>query len=87
MNNAPGYAIAYLRDVDVNNEIVSYIERIDATLAPHVDYLSGHGVGSGCTSTVTSCPRPSDRCCVRGVGAATSPSSTSRTGPTCPPGT
>ena len=43
MNNAPGYAIAYLRDVDVNNEIVSYIERIDATLAPYGGHFIVHG--------------------------------------------
>lgn len=30
----PGYAIAQLYDVDLNAEIVEYLERIDSTLAP-----------------------------------------------------
>lgn len=37
------YAIAYLRDVDVNEEIVRYIERIDATLAPYGGRFLVHG--------------------------------------------
>ena len=43
MNDAPGYAIAYLRDVHVNDEIVTYLERIDATLAPHGGRFLVHG--------------------------------------------
>ncbi|CAM3161126.1 DUF1330 domain-containing protein [Nocardioides dubius] len=37
------YAIAYLRDVDVNEQIVEYIERIDATLAPYGGHFLVHG--------------------------------------------
>lgn len=37
------YAIAYLRDVDVNEQIVSYIERIDETLAPYGGHFLVHG--------------------------------------------
>jgi uncharacterized protein (DUF1330 family) len=39
----PAYAIAYLRDVDVNEQIVEYIERIDATLAPYGGRFLVHG--------------------------------------------
>lgn len=37
------YAIAYLRDVDVNEQIAEYIERIDATLAPYGGRFLVHG--------------------------------------------
>lgn len=37
------YAVAYLRDVDVNEQIVEYIERIDATLAPYAGRFLVHG--------------------------------------------
>ncbi len=39
----PAYALAYLRDVDVNEQIVDYIERIDATLAPYGGRFLVHG--------------------------------------------
>lgn len=32
MRDNPAYAVAYLRDVDFNDEIVEYLRRIDATL-------------------------------------------------------
>lgn len=41
--NAPAYAIAYLREVDLGPEIVEYIERIDATLAPFGGRFLVHG--------------------------------------------
>lgn len=37
------YAIAHLRDVDLNAEIVDYIRRIDATLAPFGGRFLIHG--------------------------------------------
>ncbi|MFS3127313.1 DUF1330 domain-containing protein [Nocardioides sp. Bht2] len=37
------YAIAYLRDVDVNDQIIEYIERIDETLAPFGGHFLVHG--------------------------------------------
>lgn len=39
----PGYAIAHLHDVDVNAEIVEYLERIDSTLAPFGGRFLVHG--------------------------------------------
>lgn len=39
----PAYAIAYLRDVDLGPEIVDYLERIDATLAPYGGRFLVHG--------------------------------------------
>jgi uncharacterized protein (DUF1330 family) len=39
----PAYAIAYLRDVDLGPEIVEYIEKIDATLAPYGGRFLVHG--------------------------------------------
>jgi uncharacterized protein (DUF1330 family) len=39
----PGYAIAYLRDVDLGPAIIDYIERIDATLAPFGGRFLVHG--------------------------------------------
>lgn len=37
------YAVAYLQDVDVNGEIVEYIERIDGTLAEYGGRFLVHG--------------------------------------------
>jgi uncharacterized protein (DUF1330 family) len=39
----PAYAVAYLREVDVNAQVVDYIERIDATLAPYGGRFLVHG--------------------------------------------
>ena len=39
----PGYAVAYLREVDVGVEILDYISRIDATLAPYDGRFLVHG--------------------------------------------
>lgn len=39
----PGYAIAYLNDVDVNDEIVEYLRRIGATLEPFGGRFLVHG--------------------------------------------
>lgn len=39
----PAYAIAHLRTVDVNAEIVSYLERIDETLEPYEGRFLVHG--------------------------------------------
>lgn len=37
------YAIAYLQDVDVNDEVVDYIRRIEATMAPYDGHFLVHG--------------------------------------------
>lgn len=37
------YAIAYLRDVDFGDEIIEYLSRIDATLAPFGGRFIVHG--------------------------------------------
>lgn len=37
------YAIAYLRDVDLGDAIVDYIQRIDETLAPYGGHFLVHG--------------------------------------------
>jgi uncharacterized protein (DUF1330 family) len=37
------YAVAHLRSVDQNAEIVEYLQRIDATLAPFGGYFVVHG--------------------------------------------
>ncbi|HWJ67060.1 MAG TPA: DUF1330 domain-containing protein [Nocardioides sp.] len=37
------YAIAYLREVDLGDAIVEYIQRIDETLAPYVGRFLVHG--------------------------------------------
>ncbi len=42
-SDAPAYAIAYLRDVDLGPEIFEYIEKIDATLAPFGGRFIVHG--------------------------------------------
>ena len=39
----PAYAIAHLRSVDVNADIVEYLERIDGTLEPHDGRFVVHG--------------------------------------------
>jgi uncharacterized protein (DUF1330 family) len=39
----PGYAIAHLQDVTVGPEIVEYLQRIDATLAPFGGRFLVHG--------------------------------------------
>jgi len=39
----PAYAVAYLRDVDFGDEIVDYLQRIDATLAPFGGRFLVHG--------------------------------------------
>lgn len=39
----PGYAIAYLNDVDVNDEIVEYLRRIGPTLEPFEGRFLVHG--------------------------------------------
>ncbi|MEV6070134.1 DUF1330 domain-containing protein [Nocardia sp. NPDC052001] len=39
----PGYAIAHLYDVDINADIVEYLERIDSTLAPFGGKFLVHG--------------------------------------------
>ncbi|MCW2815906.1 MAG: hypothetical protein JWN84_3361 [Nocardioides sp.] len=39
----PAYALAYLRDVDLNDQVVDYIQRIDATLAPYDGRFLVHG--------------------------------------------
>lgn len=41
--NAPAYAIAYIRDLDFGPEIIEYIEKIDATLAPYGGRFIVHG--------------------------------------------
>ncbi len=39
----PAYALAYLRDVRFGEEIIDYIQRIDATLAPYGGRFLVHG--------------------------------------------
>jgi uncharacterized protein (DUF1330 family) len=39
----PAYAVAHLRTVDLNDEIVAYLERIDATLEPYEGRFLVHG--------------------------------------------
>jgi uncharacterized protein (DUF1330 family) len=39
----PGYAVAYLRDVDFNDKIVAYLERIDATMEEYGGRFVVHG--------------------------------------------
>lgn len=50
------YAIAHLRDVDRNAEIVDYIRRIDATLTP----FGGHFLVHGATAEVIEEPWEGD---------------------------
>jgi len=42
-DQTPGYAIAYLRDVDLNDQIATYLRRIDATLDPYGGRFVVHG--------------------------------------------
>ena len=39
----PAYAVCYLREVDVNEAIVEYIARIDASMAPYGGRFLVHG--------------------------------------------
>jgi uncharacterized protein (DUF1330 family) len=39
----PAYAVAYLRDVAVNSEIIQYMREIDSTLAPFGGEFVVHG--------------------------------------------
>ncbi len=39
----PAYAMAYIRDLDFGPEIIEYIEKIDATLAPYGGRFIVHG--------------------------------------------
>ncbi len=39
----PAYAVAHLHNVDVNAEIIEYLERIDSTLAPFGGRFIVHG--------------------------------------------
>ena len=39
----PAYALAYLREVDLNEQVVDYLQRIDATLAPYDGRFVVHG--------------------------------------------
>ncbi len=41
--STPAYAIAYLREVDLGPAIATYLERIDATLAPYGGRFLVHG--------------------------------------------
>lgn len=43
IDTTPGYAVAYLRDVDFNDQIVAYLERIDATLDEYGGRFVIHG--------------------------------------------
>ncbi|OQM74838.1 DUF1330 domain-containing protein [Manganibacter manganicus] len=43
-----GYAIGHLRNVNVGNEIVEYLERIDATLEPFGGVFLIHGATAQC---------------------------------------
>ena len=45
MTSSPAYAVAYLREVDVDVEILDYLARIDATLAPYDGRFLVHGGG------------------------------------------
>lgn len=56
-DNPPAYAIAYLRQVDFGEAIVDYLQRIDATLAPHGGHFLVHGgqlLGVRANGTATS---------------------------------
>ena len=41
--NVPAYAIAEIHDLDFGQEIIEYIEKIDATLAPYGGRFIVHG--------------------------------------------
>jgi uncharacterized protein (DUF1330 family) len=42
-DSVPAYAVAYLRDVDFNEEIIRYMREIDATLTPFGGEFIVHG--------------------------------------------
>lgn len=42
-DSVPAYAVAYLRDVEFNDEIIRYMREIDATLEPFVGEFIVHG--------------------------------------------
>jgi uncharacterized protein (DUF1330 family) len=42
-SQTPAYAIAYLREVNVADDIVDYLQRIDETLAPYGGRFLVHG--------------------------------------------
>ena len=44
----PGYAIGHLRNVRFNDEIVQYLQRIDATLEPFGGEFMIHGARAEC---------------------------------------
>ena len=50
------YAICHLRNVELGADIVDYIQRIDATLAP----FSGHFLIHGATPEIVEGPWPGD---------------------------
>ena len=41
--NVPAYAVAYLREVELGEDIVDYLQRIDETLAPFGGRFLVHG--------------------------------------------
>ncbi len=41
--DTPAYAVAYLREIDFGPDVVSYLERIDATLDAHGGRFLVHG--------------------------------------------
>lgn len=43
MSTVPAYALAYLRDVDLGDEIIEYIRRIDDTITPYGGRFLVHG--------------------------------------------
>ncbi|HYF74580.1 MAG TPA: DUF1330 domain-containing protein [Nocardioides sp.] len=42
-STVPAYALAYLREVDLGDDIVEYLRRIDATLTPYGGRFLVHG--------------------------------------------
>lgn len=42
-SNVPGYALAYLREVDLGEPVLDYLQRIDATLAAYDGRFLVHG--------------------------------------------
>ena len=42
-DTTPGYAVAYLRDVSFNDQIIAYLERIDTTLDEYGGRFVIHG--------------------------------------------
>ncbi len=41
--STPAYALAYLREVDFGDDIIEYLQKIDATLAPYDGRFLVHG--------------------------------------------